>query len=107
MPYVKLVAAVDDPIGCKVCGRAWDFVTDGINGIGRLRAVHPAGPCVPREYEPDEAVGIGVSFCQHCRGEYVKRSNAQRYCSGKCCELGCKHTGNRARLRRYWQRRAA
>lgn len=94
---------------CPKCGKAWLLETSGslAQVPGVVIAVHPPGPCIPLPAVPRERQPVGdPALCAYegCRREFVKHSNAQRYCSGKCCEKGCKHSGNRARLRRYWQR---
>lgn len=94
---------------CPKCGQSWEFVISGaLSPIpGVVTAKHPPGPCIPLPEVPRDRQPVGdPALCAYegCRREFVKHSNAQKYCSGKCCEKGCKHSGNRARLRRYWQR---
>ena len=102
--YGSRSVAVEHPIGCPICGRGWRFVTDGINGIGVVKAVHADGPCVP--LPPVPIYNERITECQYepCGREFEKKANAQRFCSSKCRDA---HNNENPRARESARQRAS
>lgn len=78
-----MTRSIESAASCPVCLRAWWWESDAPFGIGRIRAVHPPGRCVPPvvQYEPDWKT---TEECDQCGVEFVKSMLKQRFCSDRC-----------------------
>lgn len=93
--YDICVPQMSAPNHCEVCGRNYEFVTSGPLGIGGVvKAIHPAGPCIPRSYEPDTS----DIACEGCGKGIVRAEVRRRFCGE------CRSERRRASRLRCWKR---
>ncbi len=81
------------PNCCPRCLRNYEWETDGPFGIGKIRPVHPMGPCVPPPpFEPDEIVirpqpSLQPRECRGCGAVFQPHRAYHVFCVKSCRNL--------------------
>ncbi len=89
-----------NPNVCEKCERALDFWTDG---NGKLIAIHPVTPCVPRASIAPELHVIGeCPVCEDAIYVVMEGGRPRKTCGKRACEMEYRN-GKQERLRALWR----